>query len=164
MFVHIFFFFTDKYWPKNCRYAFTTNEYSVRRWDGRFELKIGSYNPNCPELAASSVVHDAVNFDYIRAVSRRYASTVGVSLASSFNWSSEKGMFPSCWRLSHMFPVHKSGDRRDVKKLSGNNQFNHCSQTIRNYYLLWPTWINSWEICYSEPLGFYNNLLDSYGR
>lgn len=97
------------------------------------------------ELAASNVVPDAVNLDTFvispamiigaskklknsyapgpdgipAAVFRRCAEVVAVPLAFILNHSFEDGIFPMCWKLSFMFPVHKSGDRREVKNYRG---------------------------------------------
>ena len=52
-------------------------------------------------------------------VLRRCASAIAVPLAYIFNNSFEHGEFPMSWKLSYMFPVHKSGSRHDVKNYRG---------------------------------------------
>ncbi|XP_055645595.1 uncharacterized protein LOC129782425 [Toxorhynchites rutilus septentrionalis] len=40
-------------------------------------------------------------------------------LLQIFQLSVSTGVFPTCWKLSHMFPVHKKGNRRDVNNYRG---------------------------------------------
>ncbi|XP_055633215.1 uncharacterized protein LOC129773603 [Toxorhynchites rutilus septentrionalis] len=97
------------------------------------------------ELAASNIVADAVDLDTFEilpamiihaskklknsfspgpdgipaSVFCRCIIAVAEPLAFIFRHSFERGVFPMCWKESYMLPVHKSGDRRNVKNYRG---------------------------------------------
>lgn len=52
-------------------------------------------------------------------VYRRCSSALAKPLAAIFNRSLNHGQFPALWKQSFMFPVFKSGDRRDVTNYRG---------------------------------------------
>ncbi|XP_062715023.1 uncharacterized protein LOC115256208 [Aedes albopictus] len=52
-------------------------------------------------------------------VIKRCMSSLAVPLTTVFNLSLETGIFPNCWKQSHVFPVFKKGCKRTVSNYRG---------------------------------------------
>ncbi|XP_053685949.1 uncharacterized protein LOC128735493 [Sabethes cyaneus] len=50
---------------------------------------------------------------------KRHISCLLTPLLYLFRMSISSGVFPSCWKFAHMFPVHKKGSKRDVNNYRG---------------------------------------------
>lgn len=61
-------------------------------------------------------------------VFRRCISAVAEPLSFIFRQSFEQGEFPTIWKTSYMFPVHKSGDKKDVKNYRGITSLSTASK------------------------------------
>lgn len=50
---------------------------------------------------------------------KRHIDLLVTPLLLIFRSSLRNGVFPSCWKCAHMFPVYKKGDRRDIDNYRG---------------------------------------------
>ena len=52
-------------------------------------------------------------------VLKKCCDSLAGPLSKLFNISLRSGIFPSCWKKSYVFPVHKKGSKRDVRNYRG---------------------------------------------
>lgn len=52
-------------------------------------------------------------------VLKKCCDSLAEPLSKLFNISLRSGVFPSCWKKSYVFPVHKKGSKRDVRNYRG---------------------------------------------
>ena len=108
------------------------------------------------ETAVSSTPRDVVDFNLVEITCRQVEAAIeklnfsfGVGhdgippcvlkkcaavfirpLCLLFNISLRQSVFPACWKLSVMFPVHKKGDKRDVQNYRGITSLCACSKVF----------------------------------